>query len=329
MGRRLAILDDYQSVSRDYAPWDTLAADGVEVSVFTAPFEDDAETVASLRDFDIVIAMRERTAFGRERLGQLPKLKLLVTTGMANSSIDLRAAGELGIVVCGTNGSPAAAPELTWALLLAFARSVPFEDRSLRAGRWQSTVGFELAGKTLGVLGLGKIGRRVAGYGQAFGMDVAAWSPNLTDEAASEAGVKKVSKEALFRDSDVVSVHVRLSERSRGVVGEEELRLLGPDGVLVNTARGPLVDEDALVRGLNEGWLGGAALDVYDLEPLPAGHRLLAAPRTVLTPHLGYVTGQSYRQFYGGAFEDVQAWLHGSPIRVLTPAPGAYTSGQG
>ncbi|MFF1383492.1 D-2-hydroxyacid dehydrogenase family protein [Arthrobacter sp. NPDC058288] len=317
---RLAILDDYQSVARDYAPWERLAADGVEVTVFAEPFGGDASAVAGLRGFDIIVAMRERTAFGRERLAQLPDLKLLVTTGMANQSIDLRAAEERGVVVCGTGGSPTAAPELTWGLLLALARSIPFEDRSLRDGCWQSTVGFELAGKTLGVLGLGKIGRRVAAYGQAFGMDVIAWSPNLTGEAAAQAGVGKVSKEALFRDSDVVSVHVRLSERSRGVVGEEELRLLGPRGVLVNTSRGPLVDEESLIRGLHEGWIGGAALDVYDVEPLPAGHRLLSAPRTVLTPHMGYVTEQSYREFYGGAFEDVQAWLHGTPIRLLTAA---------
>jgi phosphoglycerate dehydrogenase-like enzyme len=320
MGHRLAILDDYQSVARGFADWDGL--DGVDVTVFTEPFtSNDADTVAKLRDFDIVIAMRERTAFRRERLEELPKLKLLVTTGMANASIDVQAAADLGVTVCGTNGSPTAAPELTWALLLAWARSVPFADRRLRDGNWQSTVGFELSGKTLGVLGLGRIGRRIAGYGQAFGMDVIAWSPNLTDEAAAEAGARKVSKEGLFREADVVSVHVRLSERSRGVVGEEELRLLGPDGLLVNTARGPLVDEGALIRGLNEGWLGGAALDVYDIEPLPARHPLLAAPRTVLTPHLGYVTAESYAVFYGGAFEDVQAWLAGSPVRVL--APGA------
>ena len=275
--------------------------------------------VASLRDFDIVIAMRERTAFRRNQLAKLTKLKLLVTTGMANESIDVRAAQEQGITVCGTNGSPTAAPELTWALLLAFARSVPLEGRGLREGNWQTTVGFELSGKTLGVLGLGKIGRRIAGYGKAFGMDVMAWSPNLTNQAAAEAGVRKVSKDALFRDADVVSVHVRLSERSRRIVGEDELRLLGPRGVLVNTARGPLVDEAALLRGLNEGWLGGAALDVYDVEPLPADHPLLTAPRAVLTPHLGYVTAESYEQFYGGAFEDVQAWLQGSPVRVLTP----------
>lgn len=315
MVQRLAILDDYQAVAYDYAPWAELADDGVEVTVFTEPL---ADAVDALRDFDIVMAMRERTAFDAEILRQLPKLKLLVTTGMANAAIDLRAAEEQGITVCGTGGSPAAAPELTWALLLAFARNVPFEDRRLRAGNWQSTVGFELSGKTLGVLGLGKIGSKIAGYGKAFGMGVIAWSPNLTEETAAAVGARKVSKEALFREADVVSVHVRLSERSRGLVGEDELRLLGPEGVLVNTARGPIVDEVALLRGLNEGWLGGAALDVYDVEPLPTDHPLLTAPRTVLTPHLGYVTSQSYARFYGEAFEDIRAWVRGNPVRVLT-----------
>lgn len=179
-------------------------------------------------------------------------------------------------------------------------------------------MGFELSGKTLGVLGLGKIGSKIAGYGKAFGMGVIAWSPNLTEETAAAVGARKVSKEALFREADVVSVHVRLSERSRGLVGEDELRLLGPEGVLVNTARGPIVDEVALLRGLNEGWLGGAALDVYDVEPLPTDHPLLTAPRTVLTPHLGYVTSQSYARFYGEAFEDIRAWVRGNPVRVLT-----------
>jgi phosphoglycerate dehydrogenase-like enzyme len=314
MGQRLAILDDYQGVAYDYAPWAELADDGVEVSVFTEPL---ADSVAALRDFDIVMAMRERTTFDAGLLRQLPKLKLLVTTGMANAAIDLRAAEVQGITVCGTGGSPAAAPELTWALLLAFARKVPFEDRRLRAGNWQGTVGSELSGKTLGVLGLGKIGSKIAGYGKAFGMEVIAWSPNLTEETAAAAGARKVGKEALFREADVVSVHVRLSERSRGLVGEDELRLLGPEGVLVNTARGPIVDEAALLRGLNEGWLGGAALDVYDVEPLPAAHPILTAPRTVLTPHLGYVTSQSYARFYGEAFEDVRAWVRGNPVRVL------------
>ncbi|GAA3308398.1 D-2-hydroxyacid dehydrogenase family protein [Arthrobacter ramosus] len=315
MVQRLAILDDYQAVAHDYAPWAELADDGVDVTVFREPL---ADAVAALRDFDIIMAMRERTAFDAECLRQLPKLRLLVTTGMANAAIDMRAAEEQGITVCGTGGSPSAAPELTWALLLAFARNVPFEDRRLRAGNWQSTVGFEVSGKTLGVLGLGKIGSKIAGYGKAFGMDVIAWSPNLTEETAAAAGARKVSKEALFREADVVSVHVRLSERSRGLVGEDELRLLGPKGVLVNTARGPIVDEAALLHGLNEGWLGGAALDVYDVEPLPADHPLLTAPRTVLTPHLGYVSSQSYARFYGEAFEDIRAWVRGNPVRVLT-----------
>ncbi|MEZ2390593.1 D-2-hydroxyacid dehydrogenase family protein [bacterium RCC_150] len=317
MAQRLAILDDYQAVAYNFAPWSELADDDVEVTVFTEPFKDSTDMIEALRGFDIIVAMRERTGFDAQRLGELPKLKLLVTTGMANAAIDLRAAGELGITVCGTGGSPSAAPELTWALLLAFARSIPFEDGHLREGNWQSTVGFELSGKTLGVLGLGNIGSKIAGYGRAFGMEVIAWSPNLTEHAAAAAGARKVGKEALFREADVVSVHVRLSERSRALVGEDELRLLGPQGVLVNTSRGPIVDEAALLRGLNEGWLGGAALDVYDVEPLPADHPLLKAPRTVLTPHLGYVTAESYARFFGEAFEDVRAWVRGTPMRVL------------
>jgi phosphoglycerate dehydrogenase-like enzyme len=238
---------------------------------------------------------------------------------MANASIDVAAAAEQGITVCGTPGSPTAAPELTWALLLAIARNLTAEENSLRAGTWQTSVGFELAGKTLGVVGLGKIGRRIAAYGQAFGMEVLAWSQNLTAGAAEEAGARLVSKEELFRQSDVATLHLRLSARSENIVGEPELRLLGPEGILVNTARGPLVNQDALLRALSEGWIRGAALDVFDQEPLQAGHPLLTAPNTVLSPHLGYVTRESYRQFYGGAFEDVTAWLAGAPVRTITP----------
>jgi phosphoglycerate dehydrogenase-like enzyme len=305
MQHRLAILDDYQDVARGFADWSSLEADGVTVTSYREPFPSQDALVSALAGVTIVIAMRERTAFPREVLEKLPALQLL-------------AAAELGMTVCGTPGSPTAAPELTWALLLAIARNLPAEDASLRSGGWQNTVGFELAGKTLGVVGLGRIGRRVAAYGQAFGMDVLAWSQNLTDEAATEAGVRKVSKADLFQNSDVATLHLRLSPRSEGIVGEPELRLLGPDGVLVNTARGPLVDQDALVRALSEGWIAGAALDVFDHEPLPAGHPLLSAPNTVLSPHLGYVTRESYRQFYGGALEDVKAWLAGSPVRVLS-----------
>ncbi len=318
MKHRLAILDDYQDVASGFADWAALEAQGITVTTFRKPFASPEALVSALAGITIVIAMRERTAFPREVLEQLPALKLLVTTGMANAAIDTGAAADLGITVCGTPGSPAAAPELTWGLLLALARHLPAEERSLRAGTWQSTVGFELAGKTLGIVGLGKIGRRMAGYGKAFGMDVVAWSQNLTAEAAASAGARLVSKEELFRAADVATLHLRLSARSENVVDEPELRLLGPEGLLVNTARGPLVNQDALVRALNGGWIRGAALDVFDQEPLQAGHPLLTAPNTVLSPHLGYVTTESYRQFYGGAFEDVTAWLAGSPVRTIT-----------
>lgn len=318
MPHRLAILDDYQDVAHGYADWAALKAEGVKVSTFREPFPTQDALVSALAGATIVIAMRERTAFPREVFEKLPALELLVTTGMANASIDIAAATDHGVTVCGTPGSPAAAPELTWALLLAIARHLPAEEASLRAGSWQKTVGVELAGKTLGVVGLGKIGRRIASYGQAFGMDVVAWSQNLTAEAAAEAGVRLVSKEELFRVSDIATLHLRLSPRSENTVGEQELRLLGPEGILVNTARGPLVDQEALIRALNEGWIRGAALDVFDQEPLQAGNPLLAAPNTVLSPHLGYVTQESYRQFYGGAFEDVTSWLAGSPIRTIT-----------
>jgi phosphoglycerate dehydrogenase-like enzyme len=318
MQQRLAILDDYQDVAHGFADWAALEQGGVTTSVFREPFQSPDALVAALVDCRIVVAMRERTPFPRAVLEKLPALKLLVTTGMANAAIDVEAASELGITVCGTPGSPTAAPELTWALLLALARNLPAEENSLRAGTWQTSVGIELAGKTLGIVGLGKIGRRIAAYGQAFGMEVLAWSQNLTEEAAAEAGARKVSKEDLFRNSDVATLHLRLSPRSEGIVGEQELRMLGPEGLLVNTARGPLVDQDALVRALGEGWIRGAALDVFDEEPIPSGHPLLSAPNTVLSPHLGYVTRESYRQFYGGAFEDVSAWLAGSPVRVIS-----------
>jgi phosphoglycerate dehydrogenase-like enzyme len=317
--QRLVILDDYQGVADDFAPWSTLAERGVSVTALRRHLMSEADVVAALADADIIIAMRERTPFPGRVLEQLPRLKLLVTTGAANASIDVQAASRLGITVCGTGGSPSAAPELTWALLLAFARNLTAEENSLRAGQWQGSVGFELSGKTLGIVGLGKIGRRMAGYAQAFGMDVLAWSQNLTAETAAAAGARKVNKDELFQKSDVVTLHLRLSERSEGTVGERELRLLGPKGVLLNTARGPLVDQQALVTALHDGWIRGAALDVFDQEPLPAGHPLLSAPRTLLAPHLGYVTDASYRAFFGGALEDVTAWLDGSPIRVLTP----------
>jgi phosphoglycerate dehydrogenase-like enzyme len=277
--------------------------------------------VAELRPFDVIVAMRERTPFTAERIRLLPGLRLLVTTGMANASIDVGAANQAGVTVCGTRGSGTATPELTWALILALVRHVPEEDRRIRAGGWQQTVGFGLRGRTLGVVGLGNIGRRVASVGQAFGMEVLAWSQHLSAAAAAEAGVIAVSKDELFATSDVITVHYKLSDRSVGLVGPRELGLMKPTAFLVNTSRGPIVDSGALLEALHAGAIAGAGLDVYDEEPLPGGHPLRVAPRTVLTPHLGYVTDDGYRTFYGDAVEDIAAFAAGRPVRVVGAAP--------
>jgi phosphoglycerate dehydrogenase-like enzyme len=272
--------------------------------------------VARLEPFDVVVAMRERTAFPRRVLERLPNLRLLVTTGRKNASVDVAAAGELGITVCGTDSHPTGPVELTWALILATARHVPQEDASVRAGGWQETVGTDLAGGVLGVVGLGRLGERVAKVGQAFGMDVVAWSQNLTYERAAEVGVRKVEKEELLRTADVVTVHLVLSDRTRGLIGRDELALMKAGAMLVNTSRGPIVDEAALVEALHDGRIT-AGLDVFDTEPLPADHPLRTAPRTVLAPHLGYVTEQTYEVFYRHAVEDVAAFLAGAPLRVI------------
>lgn len=315
--RRLAVLDDYQRVAASYADWEALRTRGVDVVFFHEHLGDDA--VRALQGFDAIAAMRERTPFDRSVLEQLPALRLLVTTGMANASIDLGAARRGGVVVCGTPGSAAGAPELTWALLLAALRHLPTEDRNARTGAWQQTVGREAEGLVLGIVGLGRIGSRIARYAHAFGMSVAAWSPHLTDERAAAVGAARAATLLELAElSDVLSLHLRLSESTERVVGERELRALGRDGLLVNTARAGLVDTDALVRGLTEGWLGGAALDVFDTEPLPHDHPLASAPRTVLTPHLGYVTSASYEVFYPVIVENVLAFLDGDPVRVLT-----------
>lgn len=317
MALRLAIIDDYQSIAESFAPWHELTAEGVKVTAHSKHMASEADVVQEFVGYDILIVMRERTAFPRTVLERLPNLKLLVTTGMANSAIDVQAARDLDIEVRGTGGSAAAAPELTWGLLMALMRNIPAEDRHLRAGRWQHSIGGELAGKTLGVLGLGRIGHIVARYAQAFEMNVAAWSPNLTADKATAAGALLVTKEELFRRSDIVSLHMRLSDRSRHIVGSEELRLLGPEGYLINTARGPLVDEEALLLALETGKIAGAGLDVFHEEPLPPDNRWATSPRTVLTPHLGYVTRESYKRYYQEALENVRAWIQKEALRVL------------
>ncbi len=312
----VAILDDYQRVALSSADWSAVR-ERCDITVFDTPLPD---PVGALAPFDVVVAMRERTPFGAGVLAGLPRLRLLVTTGAANAAIDLDAAREHGVTVCGTGASAAAAPEHTWALLMALARQVPVEDANVRTGGWQTTVGRELAGATLGLLGLGRIGQRMARYAHAFDMDVLAWSANLTADRAREHGARLVSKGELFAGSDIVSVHLKLSERTRGIVGADQLRALGPRGLLVNTSRGPIVDEDALLSALHDGTVGGAALDVFGTEPLPSGSPWRSAPNTVLTGHVGYVTAEQYATFYGDAVDDVLAWLDGSPVRELSPS---------
>ena len=318
MAVRVAILDDYQGVALASGPWERLG-DAVDVTVFRDHVDDDDALVERLRPFEVVLAMRERTPFGAARLERLPSLRLLVTTGMGNAAIDVAAAARLGITVCGTRGLPSPTAELTWALILALVRHVPAEDRALRRGGWQHTIGTELAGRTLGVIGLGRLGTRVAAIGRAFEMDVVAWSQNLSADTAANAGVRAVARDELLATADVVTIHLRLSERTRGLIGAAELAAMKPGAYLVNTSRGPIVDEAALLAALREGTIAGAGLDVYDTEPLPPDHPLRSAPSTVLTPHVGYVTTGTYEVFHGDAVEDIAAWLAGEPVRVLAP----------
>jgi len=315
---RVAILDDYQGVARRMADWASLPA-GTELVVFADHLDNPGAVAARLADFDAVVAMRERTAFPRTLLEKLPRLRLLVTTGMRNASIDVGAAVEHGVVVCGTAGLPYPTAELAWGLILALVRRIPIEDRATREGRWQVSCGLGLNGKTLGVIGLGGLGSRVAKVGRAFEMDVIAWSQNLTAARAAEVGATLVAKDELLARADVVSIHLVLGDRTRGLIGARELSRMKPTAYLVNTSRGPIVDEAALVTAVHEGTIAGAGLDVYDEEPLPLDHPLRNLPNTVITPHLGYVTEEGYRIFYGQALEDVKAWLAGQPVRVLRP----------
>lgn len=309
---RVAILDDYQGVAADLAPWEDSELD-LELAVHREPVRDEDELVAWLQGCQAVVLMRERTRLTRRVVDQLPALRLVVTTGMKNSAIE----PGLGVTVCGTDSSSVPPAELTWSLITALRRNLVAEDRAVREGRWQNTVGEELEGSALGVVGLGKIGTRVAAVGRAFGMRVLAWSENLDPDRAERLGVEAVAKDVLLSGSDVISLHLRLSDRSRHTVGAAEFAKMKPGAVLVNTARAGLVDTGALCTALHEGRLGGAGLDVFDTEPLPADDPLLSAPRTVLTPHLGYVTRQNYRTYFTQALEDVEGFFTGAPVRVV------------
>lgn len=316
MTMRVAVLDDYQNAARASADFAALDA-RTDVTVFHDHLADPDLLVERLAPFEVVIAMRERTPFDRDLVDRLTRLKLLVTTGMGNASFDMGALAEHGVTVCGTGGLGSATPELTWALVLMTTRGLAAEDAAVRAGRWQIGIGPEIAGSTVGILGLGRVGTRIAHYAHAFDAEVIAWSANLTAERAAGAGARLVDRESLFRESSVVVVCLKLSDRTRGLVGAPELELLGPSGYLVNTSRGPIVDEAALVSALRGRRIAGAALDVFDTEPLPADHPLLTLDNVVLSPHLGYVGREGYRVFYTEAVEDVLAWLDGTPVRVL------------
>lgn len=322
---RIAILDDYQNVATDLADFEGLATElNAELTVFNEHLgHDDATVCAALKDFDVIVAMRERTPFPASRFQLLPNLKLLVTTGRRNGAIDLEAAAAHGVVVSHTGYVPTDAVEHTWALILAVARRLDVElfssaNPRSEAEPWQTSFGMGLSGKTLGVYGLGNLGSKVAKVGLAFGMRVIAYSQNLTKARATEVGVELVSEAELFATSDVVTVHLKLSERSTGAIGAKQLAWMRPESILVNTSRSRIVQTDALIAALENELLYLAALDVFDTEPLPAKDRLLGTRGVIATPHIGYVTIEQFSMFYRDAVEDIRAWSSGSPIRVLS-----------
>jgi phosphoglycerate dehydrogenase-like enzyme len=317
---RLSILDDYQGVALDMADWAPVRARGVEIAVERFPFADEDDVVRSLADSEIVCAMRERTAFPRRVVDRLPKLKLLITTGMRNASFDMAALKDRGVTVCGTGGPGGGnedTAELAWGLILGAARRIAEDHAFMRQGGWQTRVGHRVAGKTLGLLGLGRLGSAVARVGLAFGMKAIAWSQNLTAEKAAAQDVERVEKDDLFRRADILSVHLVLSDRSRGLVGAREIGLMKPSAILVNTSRGPICDTAAVIAALKEGRLAYAGFDVYDKEPLPIDHELRHAPNVILTPHIGYVTDENYRSSYPQIVENVLGFLDGRPVRVV------------
>jgi phosphoglycerate dehydrogenase-like enzyme len=318
---KCAVLDDYQGVALAMADWGVVSEE-VETTVFRQHFDNEDDLVERVRDFEIIVLMRERTPFGRALFARLPKLRLLVTTGQSNPSIDIRAAAEAGVVVCGTPYLNHPTAELTWGLIISLLRHIPVEDRNIRRNAdWQSTVGVDLAGRTLGVLGLGQLGTRVARIGAAFEMKVIAWSNNLTRRKCEEIGVDYVSKVDLMSLSDVLTIHTNLSARTLGLIRYEDLARMKRSAYLVNTSRAAIVEERDLLRALQEGLIAGAALDVFYREPLPVDDPIRQMPRTVLTPHLGYVTQDNYRLYYGSVVENIRCWLDGKTIRELHSLP--------
>jgi D-3-phosphoglycerate dehydrogenase len=318
MAVRCAVLDDYQNVALEIADWSKIKGD-VDIKVFHEHLGGPDRVVAALKEFDIVVAMRERTAFPRAVIEALPTLKLLITTGMRNASIDIDAARARGVTVCGTGSFGSPTSGIAIGLILELTRRIGYENARMHAGAtWQTTIGPDLEGMTLGVLGLGKLGTRTANIAKAFGMKVIAWSQNLTAEKCQEAGVGYVSKDDLMRQSDFITIHLVLSPRTRGLVGASEFALMKPSAFLINTSRGPIVEETALLAALRDETIAGAGLDVFDVEPLPLNHPLRQLDNVVLTPHLGYVSEQNYRHYFTGVVEDIRAFLDGKPVRVMT-----------
>ncbi len=315
---RVAILDDYQNVALKLADWSKLGKD-VEIKVYSEAVRRTPEdTIRDCRGFQVVSMMRERTPFPRKVIEALPDLKLLITTGARNASIDMTACAERGIVVCGTSSFGNPTTGIAFGLMLELTRRIGWENARMKAGeKWQLTLGMDIEGKTLGVLGLGKLGARAAGVGKAFGMKVIAWSQNLTPEKCKEVGVEYVSKEDLFRNADFISIHLQLSDRTRGLVTANEFGLMKKTAYLVNTSRGPIVDEKALIAALNDKRIGGAGLDVFNVEPLPTDHPFRRMDNVVLTPHLGYVSQQNYAGYYPDIVDDIRGWMDGKPVRVI------------
>jgi D-3-phosphoglycerate dehydrogenase len=316
---RAAILDDYQGVALKYADWSALATD-VEIKVFDKPFAGEAEAIKALQGFAVVAGMRERTPFPRRVIEALPDLKLLITTGAKNNAFDIKAATERGVTVCGTGSVGNPTTGIVFGLMLELTRHIGFENARMKAGEpWQVTIGHDLEGMTLGIVGLGKLGQRVAKIGQAFGMNVIAWSQNLTPERAKEAGVGYASREDLFAKADFVTIHLVLSDRSRGLIAGNDLDRMKNSAYLINTARSPIVDQAALLKALQDKKIAGAGLDVFEVEPLPLDHPYRKLDNVVITPHLGYVSEQNYRKYFPDIVEDIRAWLDGKPVRMIAP----------
>jgi phosphoglycerate dehydrogenase-like enzyme len=312
---RIVVLDDYQGCAFELADWSRIRA-AHEVAAFRDHIADEAELVRRLGAVDVLCIMRERTPVTRSLIDKLPTLKHIVTTGHVHAALDTKAAAERGIVVSTTASSRFATAELTFALLLALARQIVAHHNSVQSGGWQIGLGHDVRGKTLGVIGLGNLGAQVAGFGKAFGMNVVGWSQNLTDEQAAKAGARRVSKEELFRTSDYITVHYKLSARSKGIIGAPDIALMKPTAYLLNTSRGPLIDEAAMIAAIREGRIAGAGLDVFDDEPLPAGHFFRTSPKVIVTPHVGYVSHENYVTYFTQMVENIEGWLAGKPVRV-------------